>query len=55
MYPQVYPDEPHGLNGAKLHVHKSIETFFMDCFRKQTPKELGTGLNKGGKFEDYDG
>jgi hypothetical protein len=50
----VYPDEPHGLNGAKYHVHKSIETFFEDCFKKQNQPGPGIGLNRGGKFEEYD-
>jgi hypothetical protein len=53
---QVYPDEPHGLNGAKIHVHKSMQKFFEDCFRQQiNPKNnAGIGLIKGGKFEEYD-
>jgi hypothetical protein len=50
----VYPDEKHNLNGAKLHVHRSLEEFFEDCYKKQIPPEVGTGLNKGGKFDDFD-
>ncbi|CAL8070496.1 unnamed protein product [Orchesella dallaii] len=50
---QLYPDESHGLNGVKKHVHKSLENFFEDCFRKQSPPEMGTGLNKGGNIEEF--
>ncbi|OXA63602.1 Inactive dipeptidyl peptidase 10 [Folsomia candida] len=51
---QVYADEGHSLNGAKYHVHKSMESFFEDCFKKQNLPNAGIGLNKGGKFDEYD-
>ncbi|XP_022916114.1 inactive dipeptidyl peptidase 10 isoform X2 [Onthophagus taurus] len=41
---QIYPDESHGLGGVKRHLYKSMGQFLDDCFRKQVPPEMKTGL-----------
>lgn len=43
-YLQIYPDESHGLGGVKKHLYKSMGQFFDDCFQKQVPPEIKTGL-----------
>ncbi|CAG7726029.1 unnamed protein product [Allacma fusca] len=51
---QIYPDEAHSLKGVQLHVHKSLEEFFEDCFRKQRDPGLITGLNQGGQLKEFE-
>ncbi|KAF5283304.1 hypothetical protein FQA39_LY17351 [Lamprigera yunnana] len=41
---QMYPDENHGLGGVKKHLYRSMGLFLDDCFKKQVPPELRTGL-----------
>ncbi|KAI7815344.1 DPP10, partial [Rhyzopertha dominica] len=46
---QVYPDQNHNLPGVRLHLHKSMEQFLDDCFKKQVPPEFKAGLRNDGE------
>lgn len=42
---QIYPDEGHSLSGVKRHLHRSMTSFFEDCFRKQVSDICDVILN----------
>lgn len=47
----IYPDEGHNLSGVKRHLYRSMTMFFDDCFKKQIPFEVKSGLGNGGAGE----
>ncbi|XP_059616600.1 inactive dipeptidyl peptidase 10 isoform X2 [Phlebotomus argentipes] len=48
---QIYPDEGHNLSGVKRHLYRSMTLFFEDCFKKQIPIEMKSGLGNGGSSD----
>lgn len=48
---QIYPDEGHSLAGVKRHLYRSMTIFFDECFKKQIPMEVKSGLGNGGTVE----
>uniref|UniRef100_A0A336M1A4 Venom dipeptidyl peptidase 4 n=2 Tax=Culicoides sonorensis TaxID=179676 RepID=A0A336M1A4_CULSO len=48
---QIYPDEGHSLSGVKRHLYRSMTIFFEECFKKQVPHEVKSGLGNGGTME----